>query len=1201
MNPTRSLSTEPEPSSMSNPTPLILRRMSLLSVGFLAVASASCDQGPAGGVREGLNESITCPEGFVGWNFGSNPIPRNTQYFQQASGTGGAPDLTPVMAIEIVALTCAGVPVADDPDGKEALELQRLRNDCGNRASCTFNLSSNCPAGVAEYNCGSDLIEATSRFANGDRDTSMPVTLACPSSEEAIAINRAAEESRTPQTGCVPALCHGASRRDTLLNCVPDSTLPTVVEPKFTSFSIEKRYSDYSSKQNGLCNRFAGTGGCEADDLDFYGHQRFYEDQVFRVSTTMEYPNGIPPEARLTVWFADQYVPSPASANTRPTATFDDNNSVYAFRCMATKLDVGRRFAVANSETNEVSYSEDLVFSKECSDRPSGELFEEAASKAGLTRQQFQQQYTLLGTRAFLSYDVEGETVFARGQELATTCQPNPPPFYYDASNQRYDWIAYYNQRKVEPFITKDSFTTNTSGEKEFYEPLLFQFAPPTAHHQGHVGPLGITVDGVELTVRRGSPTRPSLPVSLSWYAANFSRCHAYSPRSNPGCPQTVTGPQAPGAALGELRADVYLWPVGEMSKTNHYFPRVGSIALTGGDAGGANASAELIFTPSMVDVFFDSSSPMYLPADSPTKAYNVFYCMAGTAADARGVLSAPFETRFFGGASPTFHLDNGAGNLNSFSLAIDEGPQRTTAFFPDRHATTGAAQPAPRGCRFAETPVMITADRLVRAVEPISGTEWTSSPSSTTSGDGVMAGSTVNDATSTNASGGPCGADDVCTVMSSNSGSSSGNMGQSYYATDTMLRYQRGGRVKADLAAEAMQFPMLDLGDDSNEFDFPVTRAPITITVAPNFEPVAAALQRAVVGRSVRWLSKRVQSANGIGVGWARSIPINIGPIPGEIVVTATVAIGVEGTFKLEGVPEAKDAYPCLGASNDSPSKKCTALATDDDGEVSASFDDASVFCSALGGRLGEPSTASEATSLATAIASSSSSKFWIGGQAGYRHVSEQCARTFDADSCVSGSGVSYRWLSNDAEFASATGLSVVTGDVNGTTLNGLTSGIPRRTALTMDGSNNLELAFVNDDTRLPFVCVFDHADTEAFVKTSLSAKVAIAAGLGLGFCVPMENPGACVTGTFNIVALEIEPTLSNTSHILFRGTNAFGLRNNTNVSIPWKLSLFSGDVTASVNVLLFSAKWELVKYDGFVASQGSLYDFNLPVQRNY
>ena len=32
-----------------------------------------------------------------------------------------------------------------------------------------------------------------------------------------------------------------------------------------------------------------------------------------------------------------------------------------------------------------------------------------------------------------------------------------------------------------------------------------------------------------------------------------------------------------------------------------------------------------------------------------------------------------------------------------------------------------------------------------------------------------------------------------------------------------------------------------------------------------------------------------------------------------------------------------------------------------------------------------------------------------------------------------------------------------------------------------------------------------------------------------------------------------------------------------------------------------LFSAKWEIVSFSGFTLDEGKLYDFNLPVMRNY
>ena len=1117
-----------------------------------------------------LNENVQCPEGFVGWNFGSRPIPTNTQFFQAAQGDAGVADFTPDVNITIESLTCApldrfatrGERISYNPAAAESF----LKVSCENRRACTLPSNDACRVGTVMYRCG-DVDEAP-RTASADHRTSW--SLSCPTVEQAIAADRAKREQRTPQTACVPALCHGKTRRDTNLNCAPDTSVAEVVEPKFTSFTIVDRYPPYSAAQDKLCDSVSrGTGGCLADDLGFLGRRSFFEDQAYRVSATMEYPNGAPANARMTVWFADQFVPRAVEdGNFVARDEWDSKDSIYAFRCTATKLDMSRRFAVQGSTTGEVRFEQDVIWSKECVDRDPAEITADAARRAGLSNDDFSKKYQLRGTRAFLAYDIEGETVFARGQEVNTTCQPNPPAFFYDEVSQTYDMVAYYNQRRVEPFITKDSFTSNATGDKVFYKPEVFAFGTASKPHQGHVGPVSMEIGKSELTVRRGAPSRPSLPVSLSWYAANFSRCHPYSPRKENRCPDNFAGNPKPGAWFGELGADVYVWPVGKMHETTQSFPRIGRIRFSDGDAGETNESADLVFTPELVDTFFNASSPMYIPPSNPPvpRAYNVFYCLSGRSRDGH-----TFDPKFFGPAPSTYAMSATVGIArNPWTITVDDTDARLSAFFPDRHPSTGAEQPAPRGCRFAKTPLLITADRLIRAVEPVSDTEWTSSPSTTSAGDANMAGSTVNDSTQTNSSGGACGPSDTCTVMSANSGNSSGNFGQSFFDSDSMIRYQRGGRVKADMQAEALQFPMLDLGDSEMEVDFPVTRAPVTLSVAPDFEPVAQALQRAAAGTPVKWIAKRVQTTNGIGVGWANKVPMNIGPVPGEVVITATVAIGVEGTFQLEGIPSDNDAYPCLGPDNASASNKCIGIAVENGAEKTASYDDAAQHCAVLGGRLAELGDANEASQLMATIASSSSDRFWTGGQASYLHRSDQCGRIFDPKTCVEGSSVSYRWVSNDAEIASAAKLNVVSGDVNGANLNNLTSPIPKRAALTLDKRNNLDLAFVNDETQYPFVCVFDHADSEEFLKTTVSVKVAARRG-------DWPWPTACPSKTQVCVSPARSTLLPQRSRLQFRTrrtswcVTATCLASATTPTSPFpgKSGLMSGDITASVNVL--------------------------------
>src|SRR5207244_4027818 len=81
-------------------------------------------------------------------------------------------------------------------------------------------------------------------------------------------------------------------------------------------------------------------------------------------------------------------------------------------------------------------------------------------------------------------------------------------------------------------------------------------------------------------------------------------------------------------------------------------------------------------------------------------------------------------------------------------------------------------------------------------------------------------------------------------------------------------------------------------------------------------------------------------------------------------------------------------------------------------------------------GGHLAEVRSAADLSTLRGALVGRDQNAYWVGGQAAYKYASPFCSlATGDAlTQCAQKAAVYYRWLTDDAEFATATGPGVPT-----------------------------------------------------------------------------------------------------------------------------------------------------------------------------
>ena len=218
---------------------------------YFALALAllvGCTDGASEPDPIGLDTTLECPEGFVGWNFRTHPPQALNASAVQGSASntldvdadGGMsnPEVHFPVAIDIDSVSCDDDPVPDsgmrEQDGDSTEEARRACN--GRSGTCSFRV------GCAEtgtrtitYNCGlGDIDPMTNepRVRSITYNTSTPLEgYDEPDTWEVtcdLAVGIYPEGSVAPRSACVPRHCYGPSRRDELMNCVPDPTIPSL-------------------------------------------------------------------------------------------------------------------------------------------------------------------------------------------------------------------------------------------------------------------------------------------------------------------------------------------------------------------------------------------------------------------------------------------------------------------------------------------------------------------------------------------------------------------------------------------------------------------------------------------------------------------------------------------------------------------------------------------------------------------------------------------------------------------------------------------------------------------------------------------------------------------------------------------------------------------------------------------------------------
>ena len=1136
-----------------------------LAVGLVGCADLPDSNDSDGSSRFGLDESISCPEGEVGWRFPRTPLNPNSEEYVLRSGESTVVEITERFAVEVQSATCGGNP---------SDELGLIRNECGGSVSCRY--SSRCGQSFAvTYTCGASDTNAAGA-QNIYTATGGVVELGC--SQPA----RAAIEVET-RTECVPRECHGRARRDLNMQCVENPSATEVVMEG--GFGIAEFWNGrlFVSDQYWLFPQYQPqtTGNfrlLEEGDYSGFNGELIYPDMPYFINLWARFWFGLVPEtSSVVVWISDTYKHR------------GNGDSVEGFRCVAFKRDIEPEVADTIGDDQGFAIGFSGMIATDCIE--GGRVSEDnAAKRLGLSVGEFRQQYSYFNSQLRASYDMEGRSVWHKTGSYRKNdgvdflpyhepmCAPNPQDFFYDATTGTYDLIAYYAQR-------------------EFGEPEDLHFVEPSVGRRAYIIPGEIRPRS-NLTISTTSRFSASLPVDISWSAINLNQEHPFNPWAEG---VDIGGAWEAGKSLPQanfaptnVRASVFVYPLGAQPRPGDaYTYKIGEIPLNDPNPDGTTNSANLPITEAIKRYFTWSSSRAYIDGD--TRLFRLFYCIESDENPSRpGNHFEPRQgkeyyfcpnrdycVREYGtNYSMSENIPNASFENLPYSLELDtpRDADRDAQFFRQVN----------RGCRASSVPLRVNIDRFSTPLEPIASSGFTGSTKTSRTGDNKMSADNDND-TEINCTG---QAQDNCVEAVNGGNRTDGESARSTYDLNNRLGRNPGATANTSMTAEMLGFQLIDPMDPvTSSVGFPAdsssaSSTPVTITLAPDWDGIKSALEQAMTGSTTQWKTGRYGGQMGLGVGWGFIWRWQIGPVPVLVTFTFTVGASVAVEAEFQFGPNAAQQYPCIGT------QPCMVMVNQP-----ATFRDAARDCNIRGGRLAELSSQAEASAV---DANRGGAEIWLGGQLAYRHPLTACATNFNSAECVPRSKTEYRWMSNSQAFASNNADATptyVSSNMFNANQSGLFTRYPHESAVVYQSNGNLSPVGVNNQR--PYMCAFEPAASQRFFRWQLALNMGAAAGFNLTGCVPSDDPGFCLGAGFNIVSFAIGPVYENVYHWLYRAgeSDPFSRRGNTNISVPWSLKLFEGQVTASVNFLWFSISWNLVTYDGITAAEGKLYDADTPV----
>jgi hypothetical protein len=492
--------------------------------------------------------------------------------------------------------------------------------------------------------------------------------------------------------------------------------------------------------------------------------------------------------------------------------------------------------------------------------------------------------------------------------------------------------------------------------------------------------------------------------------------------------------------------------------------------------------------------------------------------------------------------------------------------------------------------CALAPQAVAITRNELVRSLEDASPDSSDDQTADKTSGNNTSSSSQGN-ASSMNCVGA------TCTRRQAGSMGGSGLFGRKFFAADAESSDTSGpndsGTATSHVQAEALGYQIVDMPDDGSLMwaDGPNLPNGFSFNVDLPLADIEAAIDRSLGFSNVEAESGRYGGREGIGIVFGYKTPIQIGPIPGIINIGVGAGISVGFSVKFQFKPD--KPYACL---NPTGTGKCYRLVRDTHTQT-----DARAECAKDGGLLAEPRNDTDVNNVLDVAEANQT--YWIGGQHAYQYTNSACAEATGAvaQNCVLNSTVSYRWLSDDDEFAKAAG---------GTALATVTSRyafLNQWQALLKTTDTDSRLAdgagtvLVKQSRRIiavdnrnlnQAICEYEPATRERYFKVAGGVGIGAGAGVSLSFCTPSDKIGICLVGAVNFVDLSLGYELSYEKRaITLKSTGQVMNIGGVGQEVPWSITLLSGSISAVFKFFFTSLDVTIVEWGGFKLASGSLF----------
>ncbi len=1160
-----------------------------------AVLVAACSD-PSFDSQRAAVETLSCPSGQVPFNFSKFTSPMTTEGISSLAPDEKLP--RPQRRANVLKITQASCNARFD-------WTSLLGEFCDGRESCVINRQ-DCPGALQyAYSCSDSPNDIQRKICPGTYNCLG--TLTCPQSAPGFT------PLQVDKVACVPETCNVTQRRDKDLNCVDAAERPIELTNTSTENQGQFRYEgntawiyqfetpyppvgvkvrngktiadfDYSAiwpfAPDGP-NTATGLGYLQlaASSNNYVGKFRvLFAGAYYRMKGGYRFADvsNVPLEKKarkgsLTLYVVDEFATATTGRDGNKTYSVNDS----AVRCVLHEFDLGKYTPKASSDGRadsfEIEFDEGVVVPRDCEE--GGPIWSEnvkvLAKKNNKTPLEFVNS-TRPKSRLLAAYDVAGRVTYLsqKPSEAKTACNPNPLDMFYNSTLETHDRVAYYKQRSV-PLSFE--FTRDANYPREF-DAFGYRIEDDGLHVRGatktSVGITDVRPKKVEFKFKSASQSRQFFRADVDWFMSGDDRDFWKK--------QGLTGDVRAKMTLSLVPLNADMSP-----RLSEELP-LGPSPLLTSTPGGETQAMRFEITKEVKDKFADKASP-YHASESGTP-FVLRSCLSLVKVSADSEAPVP---KFEGKAQLAAFV------ATDFSLKIEPGFSGQ-----ERLEVLDAFT-----CVVSAMPVVVKLDPSIAPVPSDEADDFSDSdPQSAGDARVSQTYDQDNDRRCTKAmvagkSGEHC---DSRTIS---------GLGGSTAAT--ILRTEvndldKGDQVVADKEAELMGLQVFD-EEETKNFAFMSNKANFTITIAPNFDSIADAINAANTGSNLEAEEKRFSiGVSGLGLALSIKIPLRYGPVQGEIVfeISAGVGVGAELSFKQERETHQK----CTdGTSN------CDALYTL--GTTPLSFRDARTACLVQkGGRLADLRSASESTKLRARLAAGQ--EYWIGAQVANEYM-KGCADLARSPSltsqaafrgaCTSQHKTHLRWLSNDEDFATRTANGNFVADLTqiqpGTpslTLRGVALELPKERGVSLSSTGNVETPEMT--TALPYVC--KSPDVNYATKNEAQFKIVLAAGAGmkLAFCTPSADMGVCIEGSLNFIEATLEPSITYTHIGVGDSTGStYVTRSNIKLSLETGMTALNGSVDAkvvfSVGIFDFEFKYNILEFSGFKIPTGDPVEKEFPL----